>query len=358
MHNALSTEFRYARVIEFVRSNVWAVRPETLAVIVDVLRFRAGGERLSREEIRERLPEARTRGAGYTMVTEQALAQQGSPGGGAIAVIPVHGVIAPRASHFEDTSSAGCGLDLFVSRLRQAVNNPDVTGILIAVDSPGGTVAGVPEAAAEIMAARDRKKVWGIADSLAASAGYWLLAACSEAIVTPSGAVGSIGVYTAHEDLSAKLAAEGVKITLVSAGKYKVEGNPFEPLADEAHEAMKSRVGEFYSMFVDGVAAGRGVKAKDVRDGFGEGRVVLGKEAVKLGMVDRVATMDATLERMMGRKAAAPAPRALAEAPAEQPVAEAAPVVVPAADPAPAPVAAAPAMHPEVRRRRLQLMRH
>jgi len=135
-------------------------------------------------------------------------------------------------------------------------------------------------------------------------------------IVTPSGEVGSIGVVAAHMDISKMAESAGLKVTLVSAGKYKTEGNQFEPLSDEARAALQVRVDDYYAMFVKAVARNRGVSPADVRNGFGEGRVVGAKQAVALGMADRVATLDETLARLGVSRM----PQAMAAASESQPV--------------------------------------
>ena len=91
---------------------------------------------------------------------------------------------------------------------------------------------------------------------------------------------------------------KGVKVNLISAGKYKTEGNPFEPLSEEAREQIQKRVDEYYDMFVAAVARNRSVSRSDVRGGFGQGRMVGAKEAVASGMADRVATLDETISRL------------------------------------------------------------
>jgi ClpP class serine protease len=85
---------------------------------------------------------------------------------------------------------------------------------------------------------------------------------------------------------------------VITAGKYKGEGSSYEPLTEEARTAIQTRVDEYYGMFVNAVARNRGVSAADVRGGYGEGRVVGAKEAKRLGMVDRIETLDETLARM------------------------------------------------------------
>ena len=86
--------------------------------------------------------------------------------------------------------------------------------------------------------------------------------------------------------------------TLVSAGKFKVEGNPFEPLADEARGELQARVERVYADFVSAVARGRGVSAEAVRSGYGQGRVAGAKQAVALGLADRVDTLEGTIARL------------------------------------------------------------
>ena len=103
----------------------------------------------------------------------------------------------------------------------------------------------------------------------------------------------------------------GVVTTLVSAGRYKTELRP-GPLSDEARAHMQSLVDNAYEMFVGAVAKGRGVTSAAVRNGFGEGRIVSAQEALRLGMVDRIATLDETIARLAGRSGEAASARALA----------------------------------------------
>jgi capsid assembly protease len=105
-----------------------------------------------------------------------------------------------------------------------------------------------------------------------------------------------------HEDISGLLEQQGVAVNLITAGKYKVEGNPFEPLNEEARSAIQGRVDEYYGMFTADVARNRGVSVGQVREGFGEGRVVGAETAVSLGMADRVAKLDQVLSELSQRQ--------------------------------------------------------
>jgi len=253
-------------------------------------------------------------------------AKSGRQVGGSVAVVPILGMLTQRGdlvNSAETVSTTAVGDDI-----RDLAADESVSAIVLEMDSPGGEVYGVPEAAARVRGARASKPVLAVANSLAASAMYWIGSQADELIVTPSGEVGSIGVFALHEDVSEALAAEGVKVTLISAGKYKTEGNPYEPLTDEARATTQQGVDRFYDMFVRDVAKGRRVEISVVRDGFGEGRVVGAREAVRLGMADGIGTLEDGIRRAVAMaqdrrspRAAVDVPIVVAAAPAESPAA-------------------------------------
>jgi HK97 family phage prohead protease len=279
------SERLFERSVSRVSSTPWAIHVDTLATILAIIGERASGHKPSAEEIQERIG-TRAQPAGGVAA-------------GPVAVIPLCGPIVPHAPLMGDVSGGGVqSVEEFQGAFRQALANPDVHSILIDVDSPGGDVSLVPELAAEIRAARGQKPIVAVANTFAASAAYWIASAADEVVVSPSGQVGSIGVYSAHDDMSAMQEKLGVKTTLVSAGKYKVERNPFGPLSEAAQAEMQSKVDEYYGMFLQAVADGRGTDVATVRDKFGQGRMVLPSKALAAGMVDAIATYDETLARM------------------------------------------------------------
>jgi signal peptide peptidase SppA len=187
--------------------------------------------------------------------------------------------------------------------MRQLAMDETVGTILIDVDSPGGTVAGIPEAAQEVFNARATKRIVAIANSKMASAAYWIASQAHELVAIPSafeGVIGSIGVFTAHRNLAAALEKEGVSITMISAGPHKLDGNPLGPLSDERRAELQAMVDATYARFVKDVARGRGVKAADVKAGFGQGRGLSAVDALAAGMIDRIATMEETIARLSG----------------------------------------------------------
>lgn len=210
-----------------------------------------------------------------------------------VAVIPIHGVIANHAH------SMGFGAVDYRQVIRALARDERISAIVLDVDSPGGTVMGVPELAAEVAAAAKVKKVVAVANGMMASAAYWISSQATEIVASPSSEVGSIGVIMVHEDWSKVLEEEGVTVTEFSAGKYKSEGAPWKPLDDEARAFFDRRVTQVYDWFIADVARGRQTTPKAVREGYGEARVLPAKEAVAAGLADRVGTLEDTIERLV-----------------------------------------------------------
>lgn len=224
-----------------------------------------------------------------------------STGMGSIAVIPVHGMITHRGSSF---IGGGATIEDLTQQFRQAMTDPSVSAIVMDFDSPGGDVDGVDELAGEIYQGRKQKPVTAVSNSLCASAAYYLASQASELLASPSSLTGSIGVYTLHGDYSEALDNAGIRMTMIKYGENKGEGNPYEPLSDPAHDHLQEMVNTFGGQFEKAVARGRGVKQDDVHKKFGQGRVFDAQKAVKLGMADRVGTLDDALAKHGAQRSA------------------------------------------------------
>lgn len=292
---------KHERFLSWCLSTPWALMPERMAAYSLVLARKSAGAAAYDDEVRD-------------AARPQAATRRGNTGGptGAIAVIPVHGAIVQRASQI-DMCEGGTSTQSISNALADAMADPSVSQVLLDIDSPGGSVYGVQELAAEI--SRSKKPVIAIANSLAASAAYWIGSAAGEFYVTPGGEVGSIGVWTAHQDVSKALADAGVNITLISAGEFKVEGNPYEPLGSDAQKFMQSRIDDYYAAFTRDVAKGRKVGVDQVRSDMGKGRVFGADQAQSASMVDGIATFDEVIARMHSNiKASTPRASRLAAA--------------------------------------------
>jgi signal peptide peptidase SppA len=302
----------YARVCTELRSRVWAVKEETFADMQQLVARWSLGEKFSQEDVGIRIADANGRN-GFRGERElyrepKMLAASGgsrrgggggATGGGIVAVIPVLGIVANRANMFSDISGGGgTSVEKLTSQFRQAISNPGVKAIVLDVDSPGGSVEGVMELAQEIYNARKVKPITAVCNAMACSAAYWLASAASEVVCAPSGQCGSIGVYLMLQDESEALKKQGIKITILKAGRYKAEGHPAEPLTEDARNFLQGQVESVYGMFVKAVAQQRGVSQAAVREGMGQGRSLLASNAVKANLADRTGTLDEVLLRL------------------------------------------------------------
>lgn len=292
---------RHLLLAEFA-SQLWAIQPSRLAAIASVLARWTHGEAADisvRESVAQDVQAARER--------KSNLKQSGG-----LAVIPIYGIIAQR--QVQDVSGPGMASTQGLTfAIREAVEDSSISQILLDIDSPGGSVYGIQEAAAEIRSAAAQKPVVAISNSLAASAAYWLGAQATELYVTPSGEVGSIGVYSAHEYIGEALKKQGIDITLLSAGEFKTEGNPFEPLSEAAKAYQLKRINDYYGAFTSDVAKGRGVSTSTVAQNMGNGRVLGAEDALKARMVDGIASFNDLIAKLTAKNPPKNSRRAMAE---------------------------------------------
>ncbi|MGY4259747.1 signal peptide peptidase SppA [Bradyrhizobium sp. USDA 4516] len=228
-----------------------------------------------------------------------AVAAQASSSAGKIALVSVAGGLTPRGSWF------GSSLSSIAAQVTRAADDQDVAGIILDVDSPGGTVAGTVEAANAVAAAAAKKPVVAIANTLMGSAAYWLGSQGTELVMAPSADVGSIGAMIMHQDISGWLDQVGLKMTIVRSEQspLKNEAHPFAPLSDDAKAYLQGRANEAGADFIKAVASGRRVTQTKVREEFGQGRMVGAREAVARGMADRIATLDQVISGMLQQRA-------------------------------------------------------
>ena len=254
----------------------WALMPERLAELVAYARDLAA--------------------RGQMLMSEKA--DSGASRVGPVSIIPVHGVIEHRYDWIHELLG-GSSVESIRRMLATEMSDPAVRAVVLDIDSPGGVAYGVPELAAEIRSMRGGSKpIVTVANSLAASAAYWLASQGDEAVVIPSGSVGSIGVYSVHQEISRLLDEMGVTTTVISAGEHKVDVNEYTPLNEAGRAMLQKRVDTFYSMFVADVARGRRTTTAKVEAGFGGGEVLMARDALNAGMVDRVETLETTIARL------------------------------------------------------------
>lgn len=269
----------------------WAIQPEKLLEIQAIYATHLRGEKIDIEAVEKRL--------GRPLNNEP----KGYEIRDGVAVLPVYGVLAKRMNLFSSISG-GASYEMVAKDFAQAMNDPAVEAIVLVVDSPGGAIDGVQKLGDAIFSARGVKPVGAIADGMMASAAYWI-GAQADVVVAASDTtmIGSIGVVSAHRDISAAEEKAGVKTTEITAGKYKRIASEFAALSDEGRAEIQERVDYLYEIFVGAVAKARGVGVDVVLENMADGRVFIGQQAVKAGLVDGVSTLDELIANLKQRAA-------------------------------------------------------
>jgi signal peptide peptidase SppA len=289
------------------------------------------------------------------VVVSAAAEAEPGPTAPGIAIIPIHGTLVRRAIGL-DAASGLTSYARIAADLDAALAAPEVVGILLDIDSPGGEAGGVFELSARIRAANAAKPVWAHAGDSAFSAGYALACAAQRVTLSTTGGVGSIGVIALHIDQSVRNAQNGLSVTALYAGAHKNDATPHAPLTPQAIDALQTEIDRLYALFVDHVAAMRGLDAAAVR--ATEAALYFGDNALAAGLADGVASLDTTLADFataLGRSPGSNRPSSGVHTPLARPARLALPpptelsMTEPTATaPAPSTPAAAPAAAPTV----------
>lgn len=264
----------------------WAIQPEKLIEIQAIYATHLRGEKIDIEAVEKRLGRPlNNEPKGYQI-------QDG------VAIIPVQGVLGKKANLFTQVSGMA-STEMIGNDFKAALNDPQVTGIVLAIDSPGGTVDGTQSLANLVASARGVKPVVTLASGAMCSAAYWIGASAAEAFISSgTDQVGSIGVVAGHKDISAAEAMQGVKTTEITAGQYKRVASQYAPLSEAGRANIQDTVDYLYSIFVADVAKARGVSEEQVLQDMADGRVFIGQQAIDAGLVDGVSTLDGAIARV------------------------------------------------------------
>lgn len=207
-----------------------------------------------------------------------------------IAVLPVMGTLVRRTS----AMSAACGLTSYhglAEMAEDAFTNPAVAGVLMDIDSCGGEAAGLFDLVAELRSMADAtgKPLWAVANEMALSAAYGIACAADKIWIPQTAEVGSIGVVALHVDESKADEKAGLSYTYIHAGAHKVDGNPHEPLSDEAKNRLQKDVDGIYAQFVALVAKRRSCSLDAIQNT--EAGIFRGGDAIVAGLADSVGTL-------------------------------------------------------------------
>lgn len=215
-------------------------------------------------------------------------------GGGTVAVIDIQGTMTKAGS------SLGGGSTIQARHaIRQAEENQTVQSIILRIDSPGGSVAGTSDLAAEV--ARTTKPTVAFVEDLCASAAMWVAAQCDSVFANSATAkIGSIGTFMALYDISGALENEDVRTVVVKAGEFKGGGFPGMEISDEQIAEWQKVIDATQEQFTASIAEGRGMSIEQARD-LNTGLVYMAAEALNRNLIDGIKTFGEVVEELRSR---------------------------------------------------------
>ena len=172
-------------------------------------------------------------------------------------------------------------------QIKTAVGDKSVNNIVLDVDSPGGLVSGVIEAADAILAARALKPITAVVEDLAASGAYWLASQATQITASRTAQIGSIGVFSVYVDSSQVAKDRGYKVIVIRSGPHKGMGIPGAEISDKQIAAIQDIIDGLADKFVASVATGRKRKTADIKKAA-TGQLWLSDKAQELGLIDSV----------------------------------------------------------------------
>ncbi|MGC8927205.1 MAG: signal peptide peptidase SppA [Myxococcota bacterium] len=200
-----------------------------------------------------------------------------------IGIIEVRGII-------EDSKT-------FLRQLKKFATDSDIKGILIRVDSPGGTVGPTQEIYSEIRKVSKKKKVYVSIGNVAASGGYYIASAGEKIFANPGSITGSIGVIMQTVNVEKLVRLMKIDVETIKSGKYKDMGTPFKEMTDEEREMLSGVTKDIHNQFIEDIARARRLSIEKVRE-IADGRIMTGLSARNYGLVDEIGSIEDATETL------------------------------------------------------------
>lgn len=192
-----------------------------------------------------------------------------------------------------DGQTGACISGVDVSKdLEELMNDDDIKAVVLRVNSGGGSAYASEQIWNAVVKLKAKKPIVVSMGGMAASGGYYLSCAANYIIAEPTTLTGSIGIFGMFPDVSELMTQKlGLKFDVVKTNKMSDFGTLSRPMTTEETAVLQNYVNSGYKLFVKRVADGRNMKVEDV-DKIGQGRVWLGKDALKLKLVDKLGGVD------------------------------------------------------------------
>ncbi len=185
-----------------------------------------------------------------------------------------------------------------VRQLKDYRRDDNIKGIILRIDSPGGSVAPSQEIYDEVLKVKDsNKKVFASLGNMAASGGYYIASPADMVVANPGTLTGSIGVIMAFSNIEELIKKIGMRPEVIKSGPFKDSGSPVRTMSKSERNLLQAVVDDVHEQFMDAVAKGRNLPKKQVKK-IADGRIFTGRQALKLKMVDHLGGLEETIDLM------------------------------------------------------------
>lgn len=190
--------------------------------------------------------------------------------------------------------------DELLERLERIRKSPVVKGVIVTVDSPGGTTVGGEAIFEAIRRLAEEKPVVAQVGTLAASAGYMIASAADHIVARQSSIVGSIGVLLQYPDVTGLMDKLGIKLEEIKSSPLKAEPSPFNPTTDEERAMARRLIMDSYEWFIDLVAERRPLSRAEVV-ALADGSIFTGRQAMERKLVDSLGGEQEAKQWLVGK---------------------------------------------------------
>jgi len=214
-----------------------------------------------------------------------------------------------------DVTGIISGSQHIVNQVKKFRQDKRIRGIVLRIDSPGGSVGPSQEIYDEVLKTRESgKTIYASMGAMAASGGYYIASAAEKIFANPGTLTGSIGVIMAFTNAKGLMEKIGLQPKIIKAGKYKDIGSPARDMTKKERNLLQSVVDDVHQQFIEAIASGRGISIEEVTT-IADGRIFTGRQANALNLVDELGGLQATIDQLSEKVGIIGSPKIVNEKP-------------------------------------------
>lgn len=271
----------HAKILEAIFSGHWAMTEQALEAIVDIVSRNEYNKELAFKAFHK---EAIIAPVGANRINRSTY-QLGNK-----AIVDIYGVLTPRATMLETESGGATSAETLNQALDAIDSNPSIKEVIFIHDSVGGNIVGINDLAQRISSMK--KPTTSFVYGMSASASYWLASSAKRVIASPTAEVGSIGVVASFRKVDES--KSGVKKIEIVSSASPLKRVDIE--SDIGKTVVQDQVDKLAEIFIGTVAKNRNVSVEKVKESFGKGGMLVASDALAVGMIDGISTLNEVLQ--------------------------------------------------------------